>query len=160
VSPSRWRNLGALVLGLIGLSQMAGDLFGVRALKGLGAASAMAPCPKVFCDVNGLEGFASTFTLRLTGRDGGVREMEITPEVYALLQGPYNRRNAYGAAISFAPKLPSNLWQSVYRYGWRKGGPLRRELKLPNDIENLSIVVRTKTRGRHDSWELQAGGIR
>jgi hypothetical protein len=160
VSASRWRDLGAVVLGLLGLSQMAGDLFGVRTLKGIGAASAMAPCPKVFCDVNGLEGFTSTFILRLTGRDGCLHEIEITPQLYARLKGPYNRRNAYGAAISFAPKLPSNLWQSVYDYAWRKGGPLRTELDVPDDTENVSTFVRTGTRGRHDTWELRTRDLR
>jgi hypothetical protein len=156
---SRWRDIGALLLLLLGLSQMAGDIFGVRALKGIGAASAMAPCPKVFCDVNGLEGFASTFTLQLEATDGPTREIEITPQIYSQLKGPYNRRNAYGAAISFAPRLPLALWQSVYDYAWRKGGPLRTELNVPNDTVSVTILVRTKTRGRSDSWELHTLGL-
>lgn len=155
MTAARWRNLGALALLLLGSTQMAGDLLGVRALKGIGAASALAPCPKVFCDVNGLEGFASTFTLELTDDDGRVRALEITPELYARLQGPYNRRNAYGAAISFAPKLPPPLWQSVYDYGWSAGGPLFRELGLPNETQKVTTIVRSQTRGRDQEWELR-----
>jgi hypothetical protein len=160
VSAWRWRDLGAFFLALLGLTQMAGDLLGIRALKGLGAASAMAPCPKVFCEVNGLEGFASTFTLRLKRSGGQVKEIEITPEVYSRLKGPYNRRNAYGAALSFAPKLPPNLWQSVYDYAWRIGGPLRTELGVPNDTLSVSTLVRSQTRGRHDTWELHTRDAR
>jgi hypothetical protein len=117
-----WRDAAAVALLFLGLTQMAGDLLGIRALKGIGAATAMAPCPKVFCDVNGLEGFAATFTLQLETNSGHARDVEITPEIYSRLQGPYNRRNAYGAAMSFAPKLPPRLWQSVYDYGWSETG--------------------------------------
>ena len=135
-----WRDGAALALLLLGSTQMAGDLLGNRMLKGIGAASAMAPCPKVFCEVRGLEGFASNFTLRLETSSGRIREVTITPELYARLRGPYNRRNAYGAAISFAPKLPESLWRSVYDYGWRKDGPLRREWGVPNDIAEVTTV--------------------
>jgi hypothetical protein len=152
---STWRDGVAALLLLFGCTQMAGDLFGLRALKGIGAASAFAPCPKVFCDVNGLEGFASTFTLQFRTSSGKTHELPITPEIYARLRGPYNRRNAYGAVISFAPKLPARLWQPVYRYGWSRGGPLRRELGLPNDAGDVTTIVRTQTRGRRDVWSLQ-----
>ncbi len=150
-----WRNAAALAILLLCLTQMFGDLLGNRVLRGLGAASAMAPCPKVFCDVNGLEGFASKFTLQLETNSGRVRDLEITPEIYARLKGPYNRRNAYGAAMSFAPKLPPDLWQSVYNYGWRENGPLRAELGVPNDTRSIATVIRTQTRGRNEVWTLQ-----
>jgi hypothetical protein len=143
-----WRDAAAVALLLLGLTQMAGDLLGNRALKGIGAAAAMAPCPKVFCDVNGLEGFASTFTLQLETNSGHTRDVEITPEIYSCLQGPYNRRNTYGAAMSFAPKLPPRLWQSVCDYGWSETGPLRAELGVPNDVRKVSMLVRTQTSGR------------
>jgi hypothetical protein len=85
-----WRDAAAVALLLLGLTQMTGDLLGNRVLKGIGAASAMAPCPKVFCDVNGLEGFASTFTLQLETNLGHTQDLEITPEIYSRLRGPYN----------------------------------------------------------------------
>ena len=150
-----WRNVAALALLMLGLMQMLGDLTGNRLLKGLGAASAMSPCPKVFCDINGLEGFASDFTLRLESKSGDVRELPITAELYSHLNGPYNRRNAYGAALSFAPKLPPCLWKSVYNFGWSTDGPLRSELIVPEDVRHVSVIIRTKTRGRSDIWKLE-----
>lgn len=144
-----WRDAAAGAVLLLGLTQMTGDLLGVRALKGIGAASAMAPCPKVFCDVNGLEGFASSFALQYKTTSGDVREVAITPEIYSRLKGPYNRRNAYGAVMSFAPKLPPRL------YGWSETGPLRAELRVPNEVGSVATLVRTQTRGRHDVWILQ-----
>lgn len=153
-----WRDLAAGCVLLLGCSQMLGDLCGLRALKAIGAASTMAPCPKVFCDLNGLEGFASDFTLQLRTKSG-LRVVPITPEMYSRLKGPYNRRNAYGAVFSFAPKLPPSLWRPVYDYGWRRGGPLRRELGLPNDVENVALLIRTRTRGRRDEWKVSSEGV-
>jgi len=65
----RWRNLFAVALLLVGLTQMAGDILGNRVLKGLGAAPVAAPCPKVFCDIDGLEPFASSFTITANRQD-------------------------------------------------------------------------------------------
>ncbi|HEY1582492.1 MAG TPA: hypothetical protein VGF73_05295 [Chthoniobacterales bacterium] len=123
-------------------------------LRGIGAASVVAPSPNVFCDVNGLEGFASTFTLQFRSGSGPAREIAITPELYSRLRGPYDRRNAYGAALSYGPKLPDSLWRSVYDYGWKENGPLRRELGIPNENVYVVTVIRTETRGRHDCLAL------
>ena len=144
------RNLAACGLLVIGSTQMAGDILGSRVLKGIGAASAMAPCPKVFCDVNGLEAFASSFEIIAEGDQ--TISIPVTPELYAKLQGPYNRRNVYGAAIAAAPQLPQAMWQSVLRYAFRPGGTLRRELALPANTKRVYLAVRTNTRGRHDHW--------
>ncbi|HSH39146.1 MAG TPA: hypothetical protein VK993_10200 [Chthoniobacterales bacterium] len=153
MSSATRRNVAALAVLVIGLLQMAGEACGSRTLKGLGAATVAAPSPKVFCDVTGLEAFASTFTLSGETRGGVVFEARITPELYAHLTGPYNRRNAYGAALSFAPRLPEPMWRSVAQYGLRKDGPLRREIKLPDDIARVRIRIETQTRGRDDVWE-------
>ena len=147
------RNVAAGVILAVGLLQIVGEACGSRTLRGLGAATVAAPFPKVFCDVAGLEAFASTFTLSGETCDGTAFEQRITPELYARLAGPYNRRNAYGAALSFAPRLPEAMWCSVAQHGLREGGPLRRELGLPDDIARLCIRIETRTRGRADVWE-------
>ena len=102
----RVRNALAWTLGTMGLLQMAGDVVGSRVMRGVGAATAMAPFPKVFCDMNGIEPFASKFSLIAETEDGRRTQLEITPEVYANLSGPYNRRNAYGAALSYLSDAP------------------------------------------------------
>ena len=155
MTSSARRNLAAVVILAIGLLQMAGEVCGSRTLRGIGAATVAAPSPKVFCDVAGLEAFASTFTLRGETHGGVAFEQRITPELYAGLGGPYNRRNAYGAALSFAPRLPEPIWHSVARYGLREGGPLRRELGLPEDIARVHVRIQTQTRGRDDVWEFE-----
>ncbi len=149
------QNIAAAFLLAIGLTTMTGEVFGNRALKGIGAASAVAPFPKVFCDLNGFEVFASTFILIGETRSGMKFEKQITPEVYAGVRGSYNLRNAYGAALSYAPRLPQPLWQSVAHDGFRAGGPLRRELEIPDDLAQLRLRITTQTRGRDDVWELE-----
>lgn len=154
-----WQDWGAALLLLLGLSQMAGDALGLRWLRGLGAASVAAPLPKVFSDVSGLETFASDFLLEAeTPR--GVLHVPITPHLYARVEGPYNRRNVYGAALSYAPRLPGELWKPVYCYGLAPNGPLRRELGLPADATAIRVHIATRTRGRDDRWTLEPGCAR
>jgi hypothetical protein len=132
-----------------------GYLTNSRALRGLGAATAAAPFPKVFSDVDGLETIASEFILHWKDAAGAGHELPITAELYSRLAGAYNRRNVYGAALSYAPRLPEALWGAVFCYAFGPGGPLRREFELPADARDFSVEIRTRTRGRHDRWVLQ-----
>jgi hypothetical protein len=92
------RNIAAGALLIIGFTEMTGDLSGNRVLKGLGAVTVIAPCPKVFCDMDGLEAFASDFMI--TAEANEPWSIPITPQLYSRLKGPYNRRNVYGAVIA------------------------------------------------------------
>ena len=135
--------------------QMVGYISGSVVLRGIGAASTTSPLPKVFSDVDGLETFASEFTLRYRDVSGTVTETPITPKLYGRLGGPYNRRNVYGAALSYAPRLPVPLWEAVYCYGLAPEGPLRTELGLGAEATEISVTIRTRTRGRTDVWRLE-----
>lgn len=105
--------------------------------------------------MDGLETFASTFTLSGVDGEGAPFALELTPELYGRLRGSYNRRNVYGAALSYAPRLPEELWQAVFCHAFDGDGPLRRELGLPDGAHALTMTIRTQTRGRDDEWELQ-----
>ena len=152
---SRWRTWAIIALGVVGLLQMAGDLIGSKTLKGIGACLVASPFPKVFSDVKGLETFASDFKITYQLPDGSETLLAITPQFYQQLAGPYNRRNVYGAALSYAPRLPEPLWQSVFCFGLRPGGPMRLEFAIPDEATNLRMLIVTKTRGRSDTWTLQ-----
>lgn len=152
----RWRNRGALAICFVGCLQMTGYVTGSISLRGIGAATAAAPLPKVFSDVDGLETFASAFTLHYKRPDGTLVDLSITPKLYGRLAGPYNRRNVYGAALSYAPRLPRELWEPVFCYGLASGGPLRRELGLGSEVTDISVTIRTRTRGRSDAWTLES----
>jgi hypothetical protein len=137
----------ALALLVLGLLQMTGDLLdqaggGVigRPLKGVGAATTASPAPKVFGAVRGLETFSTRFFVEWTDRFGHEHSLLITPELYARLCGPYNRRNVYGATLAYGPVLATaeptkELFRSVSRYALCGEAPLLRELGIdPTDV--------------------------
>ncbi len=59
----------------------------------------------------------------------------MTPEVYARLRGPYNRRNAYGAALAAGPVLATDprtqgIFWAVLSHATCGEAPLLRELGI------------------------------
>jgi hypothetical protein len=140
----RWPNRLALLILLLGLTRMAGHLMDNRTLQGLGAASGIAPFPKVFCDSDGYEAFTATCVLSGQKPNGTRQEILLTPERYARLQGPYQRRNAYGAALIFAPRLPENLRQSLLQQQMSPGSPLWHELGLPANWTAACLTIQPR----------------
>ncbi len=129
--------IAAALLFLVGLTQMAGDLLHLPALKGLGAATAMAPAPKVFGSIRGYETFSTGFALEADGQS-----WQLSPERYARLLGPYNRRNVYGAALSYGPVLPPALRDPVLRHALCGEAPLLAELGIPAPAAGAKRRVR------------------
>ncbi len=123
-------------------------------MRGIGAASMASPLPIVFSDVKGFETFSATFWLNVEMKDGSSRREEITPALYARLKGPYNRRNIYGAAISYGPRLPEKVWQSVLGYALCKNGPLAKDFELPGEVRKATVDIRSNTLGRSDTYQL------
>ena len=151
----------AACLIAIGLLQMAGDLCERylseavgRPLKGLGAATAAAPAPKVFSAVRGLETYSTRFFLEWAGPDGERHSLELTPEVYARLRGPYNRRNVYGAALAYGPVLPAELRDPVMAYAVCGDAPLLRELGIDPAEVRGPVRLRYQPRPGTDMGEL------
>jgi len=139
-------NKTALVLLAVGLLQMTGDIFDLPALKGIGAATVASPAPKVFSAVRGLETFSTRFFLEWTDRSGVAHSLPLTPEVYAQLAGPYNRRNVYGAALAYGPVLLTDprtkpMFQALISYALCGEAPLLKELGInPADIDGRAHV--------------------
>jgi hypothetical protein len=125
----------AVVLLVVGLSQMTGDLLRLPALKGIGAATGASPAPKVFTAVRGMEAYSTRFYLEWTDRLGVARELQLTPEIYQRLEGPYNRRNVYGAVLAGGPVMATDerligMYHSVSEYALCGQAPLLRELGI------------------------------
>jgi hypothetical protein len=147
-------NKAAAFLLVLGLLQMTGDLLdraglGVvgRPLKGFGAATTASPAPKVFSAVRGLETYSTRFTLEWTDRRGEPHQLPLTPELYARVEGPYNRRNVYGAALAYGPVLMTDertrpLFEAVTTHALCGRAPLLRELGI--DPEDVAGVVRVR----------------
>lgn len=136
----RTRNALASGLLVLGLAQMTGDVLGIRALKGIAAATAASPAPKVFSAAEGLETFSTRFFLEWTDASGAAQSLEVTPEVYARLRGPYKRRNVYGAVMAYGPVLPAELRDPVFRYAVTGDAPLLREVGIdPAGVTNVRV---------------------
>jgi sterol desaturase/sphingolipid hydroxylase (fatty acid hydroxylase superfamily) len=153
--------LGAALLVVVGCLQMAGDLLGLRAIKAVGAAWHASPAPKVFTAQEGFETYSSRFHVDWRDAAGDARSMIITPERYAGVRGPYNRRNAYGAAISYGPVLARSpatrpMLESVSRYALCRPAPLLRELGIGATRPSGPIVIRLQPRDAASAgaWQL------
>ena len=155
LTPLGRQNLAALALLIAGSMQMIGYAMRSDTVRAVAAASAFAPLPGDFADVDGFEAFASELTLGYRDAAGATHELRLTPERYARLGGSDERRRVYGTALFYAPRLPESLWMSVYCHGMEAGGPLRRALELSDDDARVAITIRTLTRGRHDEWTFE-----
>ena len=140
------KNLAAIGLVILGLAQMAGDLANLPPLKAIAAATGASPAPKVFSAVRGLETYSTRFFLDWTDTSGVEQTWELTPEVYARLQGPYNRRNAYGAVLAYGPVLPAELRDPVLHFALTGQAPLLREIGIDPATIRGRVRVRYEPR--------------
>ncbi len=136
IGESRW----VYLLLVVGLSQMTGEVTGIRALRGIGAATGASPAPKVFSTVDGLETFSTRFSIAFDTGEGR-QEVAFDAEQYGRLSGPYNRRNPYGALLAYGPVLKSDprtapMFWAAARYALCGDRPLLSEIGLdPAEVE-------------------------
>lgn len=140
-----------VLLLALGLLQMAGDLLRFPAIKGLAAATAASPVPKVFSAARGLETYSTRFFLEWTDKTGHFQSLEITPERARGLRGPYNRRNVYGAVLAYGPIMQSDtalqpMFNSVSHYALCGNAPLLQELGIDTTDMQGAPRVRLETR--------------
>ncbi len=136
----------------LGTVRMAADLVGLPIVKGIAAAWGASPAPKVFSSARGLETFSSSFEiLWKDSADGDWRSARLTPEIYQRLEGPYNRRNAYGATLAYGPVLAADAataraFEQVTQFAFCPGGGLLQELGLVDEAlpGPFEVVVHPK----------------
>jgi hypothetical protein len=140
--------LPAFVL-LVGSLQTFGYLSGIEGLRKIGQLTAASPLPLVFSSFRGLETFSPRFALEVRG--SGTRIVPMTKALYSELDGPYNRRNVYGAAFAFGAVLANEgereLVSSVLTYGLCPGGPIRSLLDkkgLTHPSDSFDVLVHPK----------------
>lgn len=153
------RRIAAYGLLALGLLQMLGSITGIAALRGIGAASAASPAPKVFTTVRGLETFSTRFELSWHDTDGAERSIVLTPDLYAGLRGPYNRRNVYGAMLAYGPILAtdaqtSGMYREIARFALCGDAPVLRDLGLDPPLIGEPITIRYTPRPGSDLGDL------
>ncbi len=145
------KHSAAILLALLGLAQMIGDLVGSPALKGIAAATGASPAPKVFSAVKGLETYSTRFFIEWRDKRGEAYSLELTPEVYSRLEGPYNRRNVYGAVLAYGPVLSTDpngksMFDAVASYALCGNAPLLKEIGIdPAGIDG-NVRIRLEPR--------------
>lgn len=139
-------------LTLIASSRMLSDIVGSTTLHGIGLASGIAPYPKVFTSTNGYEAFSSRFILSATTPDEGPWQSELTASNPHRLQGPYQRRNVYGAALCFSPCLPEPLRSTVLSNALAPSSPIRHELAIPPQAHHLQLRIIPEPGAPFSSW--------
>ena len=149
--------IAAAFLLLLGSLGMIGHIVGSETLRGLGAMTCASPAPKVFSAVKGLETYSTKFRIEWIDHEGAPQSVLLTPELYARLRGPYNRRNVYGAVLAFGPVLASDrrtrpMWRSIMRYAACGERPLLRELGI--DPATVGGKLRVVLEPLHDIGDL------
>jgi hypothetical protein len=146
-----WTPFAFAMLAVVGFAQMAGDVFHLNAIKAVAAGTAASPAPKVFSAVKGLETYSSRFYIESANGGAHTESVEITPESYARLRGPYNRRNVFGAVLAYGPVLVSDshtrpIFESVSKYALCGVAPLLSELGIPTSSVRPPVRVRIEVR--------------
>ena len=136
---------------MLGTAQMAGDVLHLPALKGIAAATAASPAPKVFSQARGLETFSSAFELIVEDGGGQRRSIAITAEENARLRGPYNRRNVFGAVLAYGPVLAADprtrpMLDAIARRTLCDSAPLIREAAIELRPGERVVAVRVVPR--------------
>jgi hypothetical protein len=145
------KRIGAVLLLCLGVAQIAGDLSGIAALKGIASATGASPAPKVFSAVRGLETYSTRFFIEWKDSGGRTHSLELTPKIYARLAGPYNRRNVYGAVLAYGPVLSTDpkgrpMFDAVARYALCGDAPLLRELDIDPALIAPPVRLRLEPR--------------
>ena len=152
-----------VVLTAVGCVQMVGDLAQIPALKGFGIALAASPAPKVFTAHKGFETYSSQFYVHWTDKLGESHTLELTPRVYSGVAGPYNRRNAYGAALSYAPVLDSDertrpMLAAAIQHTFCGRSTLLKEVGIDRSASNGHYVLELRPRQKlppGQPWKLR-----
>ena len=144
----------------LGLLQMTADVLHLPAVKGIAAATAASPAPKVFSSVRGLETYSTRFYVEWTDASGQFHSLEITPERAAGMRGPYNRRNVYGAVLAYGPIMESDarlqpMYASVAKYALCGDAPLLRELGIDASGAHSGLRLRLQTRAGSATQDLK-----
>ncbi len=140
----------------VGCLQLSGDLIGNDTIKALGAITHASPAPKVFTTQNGFETYSPQFIVTAIDAAGDETAVQLTPQVNARIKGPYNRRNAYGAAISYGPVLASSshtkpMFEAAFHYAFCNPHGIVSEVGLP-EVARYRVSVQPRIATAQNQW--------
>ena len=142
---NRDRLVWALLVA-IGCLQIGAEGLGLVRVQAFAAALQVSPAMKVFTAHQGYETHAARFSLSWVDDSGSSYRLALDPGTYSHVEGPYNRRNVYGAAFAYGPLLRADprlrtMQESVMQYALCDPGTLRAELGISQDAHLLVAHV-------------------
>ncbi len=142
MNDSRARTVALWVLLICGLAQMLADVLGLREVKAMAAATLISPAPKVFSAARGFETFSARYFLEWEGPRNTMGRLEFDHTLYLRLQGPYLRRNVYGAAFAYGPVLAADpagerMLVQLAQYAFGGEAPLLQELGVRDEVRGF-----------------------
>lgn len=140
-------NFIAFFLIFLATVKVVADIFDFKKLSALAAITNLAPAMKVFTAHDGYETYSSKFSIKVIHFDGEVVEKNIDSKTYAGLEGPYNRRNVYGALIAYGPYLTSKsntnkMWQVMADNSFCRKKSVLSELGFSNTSGVTSVSIK------------------
>ena len=158
-------NICSVLLFIMALFQPFGYLFTFPLIQKIGLFSMISPLPLVFSSYQGVETFSTSFELEIQfENDNNITTnitsytQVLTPESYGQLEGPYNRRNAYGVLFSHGPFFTKpeliRMRDHALKYGFCENGPFIKEFYLQSSsssssfsfIKQVTIYITSKTK--------------
>lgn len=122
------------------------NIAGWKDVSSLATMTNLAPAMKVFTAHEGYETYSGKFIIEAVYKDGSSEKQQITSKQYANLQGPYNRRNVYGALIAYGPILNTNpqtkpMYDAMSYYAFCQEPSILQELDFKKDMQIQRAVI-------------------
>lgn len=145
----RIESIATMLLLALGCLSMLGAILQSDAIKGIGIMSGASPLPLVFSKFKGVENFSSDYYMEVLYQDGTAEKFKVTADIYDRANGPYNRRNPYGAVLAYGPMLTKPheliLRDEIMQYASCGEGSFMREIGLLKPISSINVLVKSKT---------------
>lgn len=137
----------ATILCFFATVKVIADILAWEKLSAVATITNVAPAMKVFTAQKGYETYSSTFELAIVYTDGFIDSKILTPRIYAGLQGPYNRRNIYGALIAYGPVLfaspkTQGMWKTMAYNAFCRKQSVLSELNFADDRTIKSATIK------------------
>lgn len=146
----------AAILCFFAVIKTVADIFGFEKISAVAAISHVSPAMKVFTTQRGYETFSPTFELTINQQNGQEAILRLNSKNYAGLRGPYNRRNVYGALISYAPVLVSlprteKMWQTMAKNAFCRQDSVLFELGIDDASSVASVLIEYHRRDKTEN---------
>ena len=151
-----YQDICTILILVIGLISITGFVFFSPTIQTIGTVTASSPLPFVFSAYNGTETFAFDYVKTVVNNN---TEIDLK-YIYQNIDGPYNRRNVFGVALSYGVLFrQSNLIEmrnSVLQWAICKKKIISANhlVTIPDKIMRVDFTIKSKTKFQDKTWLL------